>query len=113
MHIAEPVRELDKVYLTLYEEDMEKIRTYLSTCADTIHSIRYMNINRKYDAHLYISCSGKLRLAIVVREFFRPSAGFKEKIFEIDMSDPNPGLTYLQDDRSENNFILYIIKGDS
>lgn len=110
MHIAEPVRELDKAYITLNEEDLKRIRTYKIMRSENIHSIRYININRKYDAHLYVSCSGKLRLAVIVRDPFRLATRFKEKIFGIDLYNPEPGLTYLQDDKAENNFILYIVK---
>lgn len=110
MQIVEPVKELDKVYLALDEEDLERIRTYRSVRSEVIHSIRYININRKYDAHLYVSCSGKLRLAVIVRDYFRPRENFKEKIFGIDLYNHEPGLTFLQDDKAENNFVLYIVK---
>ena len=108
MHIAKPVKELDKIYLRLSNDDLELFSTYFGVRSDTIHSIRYINVNRKYDAHLYVSCSGKLRLAVIVRKAFQAAAGFKERIFEIDPLDSEPGLRYFQDDHIENNFILYI-----
>lgn len=108
MHQAEPTRELDKAYITLRKQEVEKINAHLNKRATYITPIIYANINRKYDAHLYVSCSGKLRLNIIVRDFFQANSKFKEKCYELDLSDPDPGLTFLQDD-GENNFVLRII----
>ena len=108
MHQAEPTRELDKAYITLRKQDIEKINAHLNKRATHITSIIYANINRKYDAHLYVSCSGKLRLNVMVRNFFRANSKFNEKCYELDLNDPDPGLTFLQDD-GENNFVLRII----